>query len=243
MQVFQLFVLLADNLLVLELKELTFLFKVSNDLAKTLLEKIDLSFEKLDFLILFKLPLSMFLHGLAFLLKLSLCLIIVKFQLGVLVVEVGQLLILQLGLFTQAEVLNHDVALNLRDVLLSLFNRILSEVVQQLGVVGIDLLFLALPVLSSLFLHLVVQGEQHLVTVFFVLNLLLSNHLRVFELKELVPLLEHVFHFVGLRVDLILRLLRHFDFLGVESTSIEQQTIVELFEKQVREKENLLTCL
>ena len=86
MQILKLLVLLSDNLLVLKLKELTFFFKVGNDLTKTLLEKIDLGFKKLDFLILFKLPLSMFLHGLAFLHELTRRLIIVKFQLGVSVV-------------------------------------------------------------------------------------------------------------------------------------------------------------
>ena len=220
MQVLKLFILLADNLLVLKLKELAFLLKVGNDLTKTLFEKIDLCFKKLDFLILFKLPLSMFLHRLAFLLEFSLCLIIVEFQLGVPVIEVGKLLILQLRLFTQAEVLNHDVALYLRDVLLSLFDSILSEVIQQLGVVSVDFLFLALPVFSSLFLDLIVERKEHLVTVFFVLNLLLPNHLCVFELKELIPLLEHVFHLVSRRVHLILSLLRHLNFLGVKSAYI-----------------------
>ena len=55
---------------------------------------------------------------------------------------------------------------------------------------GIDLLFLALTILSALLLHLVVKGEEHLVTVFLILDLLLADHLRVFEFEQLVTRLQ-----------------------------------------------------
>jgi len=42
-QVFQLIVLLPDNLLVLKLQELALLFKIGHDLTKTLLEKVNFS--------------------------------------------------------------------------------------------------------------------------------------------------------------------------------------------------------
>ena len=66
-QVFQLLMLLSDDLLVLKLQELSLLFKVSYDLCQTLLKKLDLRLKKLDLLVLLKLLLSMLLYGLTFL--------------------------------------------------------------------------------------------------------------------------------------------------------------------------------
>jgi hypothetical protein len=70
-QVFQLFVLLPYDLLVLELEQLTFLLEVGNDLAQTLLKEVDLGLHKLDLLVLFKLLLCVLLHRHSLLLKLS----------------------------------------------------------------------------------------------------------------------------------------------------------------------------
>ena len=62
MQVLQLLVLLANDLLVLEFKQLPLFLKVSYDLSKTLFEEINLCLEQLDLFILFKLLLSILLH-------------------------------------------------------------------------------------------------------------------------------------------------------------------------------------
>jgi len=56
--------------------------------------------------------------------------------------------------------------------------------------VGVDLLLLTLTVFSALHLNLIVEGEEHLVTVFLVLDLLLPRHLRVLELQKLITSLE-----------------------------------------------------
>ncbi len=100
MQVFQLFVLLSDYLLVLELEKLPLFFKVCHNLAKTFLEEIDLGFEQLDFFVLFKLLLCMFLHRLAFLSQIRHSLLVIEFKLRIFVVQIGQFFVLQLRFLT-----------------------------------------------------------------------------------------------------------------------------------------------
>ena len=58
----ELLMLLSHDLLVLELEQLALLLKVGYDLAKTLLEQVDLRLEQLDLFRLFKLTLSVLLH-------------------------------------------------------------------------------------------------------------------------------------------------------------------------------------
>ena len=82
--------------------------------------------------------------------------LVIKLQLSVPVVKIGQLLILELRLLAKTEVLNHDIPFDLRYVLLSLFDSILAEVIQHLSVRGINLLFLSLTIFGALLLHLVV---------------------------------------------------------------------------------------
>ena len=59
---------------------------------------------------------------------------------------------------------------------------------------SIDLLLLTLTILRALLLHLVVQTEEHLVTVFFVFNLLLLYHLGVLEFSQLLLRLQERLH-------------------------------------------------
>ena len=56
--------LLADDLLVLELEEFPFLLEIGNDLSETLLKKFDLRLEQLDLLIFLKLLLCVLFHSL-----------------------------------------------------------------------------------------------------------------------------------------------------------------------------------
>ena len=112
-QVSQLFMLLAHDLLVLELEQLSLFLKVGDNLTKTLFKQVDLRLEQLDLLGFFKLALSMLLHGHALLLQLASRLVIVQFKLSIFIIEVGQLFVLKFGLLAQSEVLNHDVPLNL----------------------------------------------------------------------------------------------------------------------------------
>ena len=82
----------------------------------------------------------------------------------------------------QSQVLLHNVLLDLRDVFLSFFDCVLSEVIKQLSVVCIDLLLQTDTIFSSLLLDLVLETEEHLVAVCLVLDLLLFDELCVFEL-------------------------------------------------------------
>ena len=109
--------------------------------------------------------------------------LVIELQLSVPVVKISQLLVLELGLLTEAEVLNHDIPFDLRYVLLGLLDSILTEVIQHLSVGGINLLFLSLSVFGALLLNLVVKTKQSNVTVFFILYLLLLDHLLILELK------------------------------------------------------------
>ena len=81
----------------------------------------------------------------------------------------------------------------------------------------IDLLLLALTVLSALLLDLVVKRKEHLVTVFLVLDLLLADHLRVLKLQELVTRFQQLLHLLGLIVKLCLVSLGHLDGLRFKS--------------------------
>ena len=125
----------------------------------------------------------MLLHGQALMLQLALGLVIVQFKLRVPIIQIGQLFVLKLGLLAKAEVLDHDIPLYFRDVFLCFLDSILSEVIKQLSVMSIDLLLLTLTILRTLLLHLVVETQEHLVTVFFVFNFLLLHHLCVFKLS------------------------------------------------------------
>ena len=61
-QIAKLLVLLSHDLFVLELEQLALLLKVGDNLAKTLLEQVDLRLEQLDLLRLFELTLCVLLH-------------------------------------------------------------------------------------------------------------------------------------------------------------------------------------
>lgn len=125
----------------------------------------------------------MLLHRQALMLQLALGLVIVQFKLRVPIIQIGQLFVLELGLLAKAEVLDHDIPLDFRNVFLCFLDSILSEVIKQLSVMSIDLLLLTLTILRTLLLHLVVETQEHLVTVFFVFNFLLLDHLCVFKLS------------------------------------------------------------
>jgi len=73
--------------------------------------------------------LGVLLHGLALVAQICQGLVVIELELGVAVVEVGQLFVLQLGLLAQAQVLQHDVALNLADVLFRLLHCVFSKVI------------------------------------------------------------------------------------------------------------------
>ena len=85
-QVSQLFMLLAHDLLVLELEQLSLFLKVGDNLTETLLKQVDLCLEQLDLLGFFKLALSMLLHGHALLLQLASRLVIVQFKLSIFII-------------------------------------------------------------------------------------------------------------------------------------------------------------
>ena len=152
-------------------------------------------------------------------------LVVVKLKLRVPVIHVGELFVLQLGLLAQSEVLDHDVTLDLRDILLSLFDGISAEVIKKLRIVSIDLLFLALAILSTLLLHLVIQTEQHFVTVFLVLNLLLLDQLGVLELEQLLLGLQQLLHLPLLVLQFALIALANVYLLVIESSRDESQAL------------------
>ena len=68
----------------------------------------------------------------------------------------------------------------------------------------IDLLLLAFSILGSLLLDLVLETEQHLVTVCFILDLLLLDHLSVFELQQLLLGFQQGAHLLLLLVQFLL---------------------------------------
>ena len=135
-------------------------------------------------------------------------LIVIELKLSVPVVQIGQLFVLQLGFLAEPKVLDHDVSLDFRDVFLSLLNSILPEVIKQLGIVRVNLLLLAFAVLRTLLLHLIVQTEEHLVTVLLILDLSLLHHLGILELSQLLLGLEQCLHLV---LSLLLLLVVTFD--------------------------------
>ena len=77
--------LFADDLFILELQKLPLFLKVSDDLAETFLEEVDLGLEKFDFLVFFKLLLGLLFDSLAFGLEVSLDLLILELDLRVFV--------------------------------------------------------------------------------------------------------------------------------------------------------------
>ena len=93
-QIAELLVLLSHDLFVLELEQLALLLKVGDDLAKTLLEQVDLRLEQLDLLRLLKLTLSVLLHRKTLMVQFVLRLIIVQLKLSVPIVQIGQLFVL-----------------------------------------------------------------------------------------------------------------------------------------------------
>ena len=72
----------------------------------------------------------MLFHGQALMLQLVFGLVIIQFELCVPIVQVSQLFILKLGFLAKAEVLNHDIPFDFRDVFLCFLNSILSEVIK-----------------------------------------------------------------------------------------------------------------
>ena len=94
-----------------------------------------------------------------------------------------------------------NISFNLRDVFLCLHLRVRPEVIKELGVLGVDLLLLPLAVLLALPLDLVVETEEHLVTVRLVVDRLLLDQFGVFEFQELLLRLQkgpHLFLLLGL---------------------------------------------
>ena len=81
--------LLTNYLLILELEQLSLLFKICDDLTKAFLKEVDFSFQQFDFLVLFKLLLSLLLDRLTFGLQICLDCFIFKFNLSVFIFEVG----------------------------------------------------------------------------------------------------------------------------------------------------------
>ena len=77
MQILKLFMLLSNDLLILELEQLSLLLKVGNDLSQTFLEKFNLGFEQFNLFVLFKLFLGMLLHRHTLLFQVILSLVIV----------------------------------------------------------------------------------------------------------------------------------------------------------------------
>ena len=86
MKVFELLVLLSDDLFVLKTQKLPFFFKVSDNLAETFLQQIDLRLHQLDFLCLLELLLGQFLHCETLLFQVCQRLLVVQFELRVSVV-------------------------------------------------------------------------------------------------------------------------------------------------------------
>lgn len=158
----------------------------------------------------------MLLHRHALCLKIGVSLVVIEFKLCVSVVHVGQFFILKFGFLTETEVLDHDVALDFRDVLFSLLDGISTEVIQQLSVVSIDLLLLPLAVLSTLLLNLVIKGKQHFVTVFFIFNFLLLDKLGVFEFQQLLLSFQELLHLSLLVIGLLVVALSDIHCLVVE---------------------------
>ena len=77
MQILKLFMLFSNDLLILELEQLSFLLKVGNDLSQTFLEKFNLGFEQFNLFVLFELLLGMLLHRHTLLFQVILSLVIV----------------------------------------------------------------------------------------------------------------------------------------------------------------------
>ena len=113
--------LFFDDLLVLELKQLSFAFEVGNDLAKTLLQEINLCLEKLDLLVLFELLSRVFFDSLALRVKLHLVLFILLLYLRVFVLKVGKLFILDCCFVFKALVLFLNIKLDSGDVFFGSF--------------------------------------------------------------------------------------------------------------------------
>ena len=80
----------------------------------------------------------------------------------------------------------------------------------------VNLLFLALTVLSSLLLHLIVKTQKHLVTVLLILDLLLLHHLGILELSQLLLSFQQCLHLVLALLLLLVVALDHVLLLCVE---------------------------
>ena len=154
------------------------------------------------------------LHGLTFLAQFVLSLLVIKLQLRVPVIQVSKLFVLKFRLFTKAEILDHDVAFDLRDVFLSLLDCVLTEVIQKLRIMSVNLLFLSLSIFLALLLNLSIKREEHLVTVFLVFDFSFPHHLLILELKKLLLRLKQSFHLSLLVVLLQVIALVHFDGLS-----------------------------
>ena len=182
--------LLSNNLLILELEKLPLFFKIGYDLCETFLKQIDLGLEQLDLLVLLKLLLGMLFNGLTLRLQLNQGLVVLNLKLCVLVVEVGQLLILDVGLFFQSNVLNLNIFLNLTNALLCVRLSRLPVLIKQVSILLIDPLLLSLDVFLALLVDLAKNIKKHSVTVLLIFNLLLLDHLCVVKFIEFILLLR-----------------------------------------------------
>ena len=81
----------------------------------------------------------------------------------------------------------------------------------------VNLLLLSLTILRTLLLDLIVETEKHLVTVFFIFNLLLLDHLGILEFSQLLFSLEQSLHLAFTLILLYVVALKHVLLLCVES--------------------------
>jgi len=95
MQVFELLVLFANDLFVLELEQLTLFLEVSDDLTQALLQQVNLGLQQLDLFVLLELLLGILLHGLALLLQFTEDGFVVEAELRVPIVQIGKFLVLK----------------------------------------------------------------------------------------------------------------------------------------------------
>lgn len=190
--------LLADNLLILELQQLAFFFKVSDLLAKTPLQEINLSFKHLYLFVLFKLLLREFFNSHAPVLEFPLAILVFGLNLLNLVLKISVLLFLHLRFILQTLILNLNVALDFRYVFLCLRLSLLLVLFKLLKVMRIDPLLLTLNVLCTLSFNLSQLVKEHFKSVLFIFDLcLLLLEVVVVEVDVLL-LLRHLLDLHGL---------------------------------------------
>jgi hypothetical protein len=180
----QLFVLLFDDLLILEFDQLTLLFEVLNNLSKRGLEQVNFSFEHLDLLVLFELLHCDLLVGLHFLTKLVLQLLVLVREGIRFFLEVFQFVLLDQSFLLETIVLSLDVALNLRDVLLGIRLGLGFEILELFGKVIFNTFLLGLHFRLTITFQGIQFHLEHLVSVFFIFKRLDTHLFRIFELVE-----------------------------------------------------------